>query len=167
MRICSALILTLILLLMVPTDGESASRGGRLGFGYSSYPVSGGFGGGNGDLATIRYSSYQFYFEGGFRMVDAGDTQLTFGSKVAMTPWEYRGIPFELGGSIAFVTDGTFNEDGEAATLIHLGFFTGFSALITDEVSVGAAVYPLSFGFGGAETVTDFFSPAFNIHFFF
>ncbi len=148
------------LILALPSPGESASRAGRVGFGYSLYPIADG-------LGTLRYDSYRYFFEGGFRLVDSGDAQIAFGSKIAFKPWEYYGIPVEMGGSIAFVTNGTINDDLKAATLVDLGFFLGLSTLVTDQVTVGAALYPLALGLGGAETETHIAAATFNIHFLF
>lgn len=159
MRLVIGCLLALCLVLAVPATGEAATRGGRLGFGYSQYPIAEG-------LGTLRYDSYSFYFEGGFRLVDYGDSRITFGSKIAYKPWEYYGIPVEMGGSIAFVTNGTSDEDG-AATLVDLGFFTGLSTLVSDQVTVGAAIYPLALGLGGSETQTHIGAAVFNVHFLF
>ncbi|MFH1681313.1 MAG: hypothetical protein ABIH26_11815 [Candidatus Eisenbacteria bacterium] len=148
------------LLLALPSSGEAASRAGRIGFGYSLYPIAEGMG-------TLRYDSYRFFFEGGFRLVDHGDSQIAFGSKIAVKPWEYYGIPVEMGGSIAFLTNGTMSDKGEAATLVDLGFLVGLSTLVTDQVSVGAALYPLALGLGGAKTATHIGAATFNIHFLF
>jgi hypothetical protein len=152
--------LALCILLALPASGEAAARGGRLGFGYSLYPMADG-------LGTLRYDSYKFFFEGGFRLVDRGESQITFGSKIAYKPWEYYGIPVDMGGSIAFITDGTVNDEGKAATLVDLGFFVGLETLVTDQVTVGAAIYPLALGLGGAETATNIGVATFNIHFLF
>ena len=160
MKSLISLTAALMLLVLLPAPGDSAGRGGRIGFGYSKYPVA-------EDLATLRYDSYKFYFEGGFNLVDAGSSRITFGSKCAVKPWEYYGVPVEMGGSIAFVTDGTINDKGEVATLIDLGFFVGLSTLVTDQVGVGVAVYPLALGLGGAETVMSIAPATFNIHFLF
>jgi hypothetical protein len=159
MRLLFGCFLALCLLLTFAAAGEAAARGGRLGFGYSLYPISGG-------LGTLRYDSYSFFFEGGFRLTDYADSRVAFGSKIAYKPWEYYGIPVEAGGSIAFVTNGPVDEEG-AATLVDLGFFLGLSTLVTDQVTVGAAIYPLALGLGGAETVTDIGPATFNIHFLF
>jgi hypothetical protein len=152
-------LLVLILLLALPSPGETAARGGRVGFGYSLYPMAGG-------LGTLRFDSYRYFFEGGVRFEDYGDSQIALGTKVAVKPWEYYGIPVEMGGSVAFVTNGTVDKDG-AATLVDVGFFVGLSTLVTDQVSVGAALYPMALGLGGEETRTQIASATFNIHFLF
>ncbi|MBN1825249.1 MAG: hypothetical protein JW958_03210 [Candidatus Eisenbacteria bacterium] len=160
MKVRSALTLGLALLVLAPSAAWSAGRGGRFGMGYSRYPVV-------GDMATLRVSSYKWMAEGGFAFYDYGSSQITFGGKVAVRPWEYNGIPVEMGGSFAIKTDGTFNDKFEPASLIELGFLIGFNTLVTENVEIGAGVYPLALGLGGAETAMYLFAPVFNIHFLF
>jgi len=160
MKIRSALILGLIVFVLAPTAALAAGGSGRFGMGYSRYPVV-------GDMATLRMSSYKWMAEGGFSFFDYGESQITFGGKVAVRPWEYNGVPVELGGTFGLKTKGTFNDKGEQASLIELGFLIGFNTLVTEDVEIGAGVYPLALGLGGAETAMYLFAPVFNIHFLF
>jgi len=144
------------LLLGVVLPMQASAAANRVGAGYSLYPKLGG-------LPTIRYSAYSFFIEGGAKIVDSGSTSLLFGSKLALRPYEYHGLPIELGGSIGFATDYLGGDD----TLIHAGLFLGISTLVTDEVSVGIAAYPVGISFGLAENLTDFLTPVFDIHFLF
>lgn len=144
----------LLLVLLVPVTANAASA--RMGAGYSLYPRLGG-------LLTLQYSAYSFFVEGGAAIEDVGKTSLLAGSKLAMRPYEYRGLPIEIGGSIGFAT----NYGGGKETLVHLGLFLGISTLVTDEVSVGVAGYPFAVGLGLDENITDFLTPVFDIHFLF
>jgi hypothetical protein len=82
--------LALCILLVLPASGEAAARGGRLGFGYSLYPMADG-------LGTLRYDSYKFFFEGGFRLVDMESLRSrSFQDRVQAV--EYYGIPVDMGG---------------------------------------------------------------------
>ncbi len=143
----------LFLVLIIPATADAASA--RMGTGYSLYPRLGG-------LLTLQYSAYSFFFEGGAAIEDVNKTSLRFGSKLALRPYEYRGLPIEIGGSLGFAT----NYMGDD-TLVHLGLFMGISTLVTDEVSVGVAGYPFGIGLGLDENITDFLTPVFNIHFLF
>lgn len=166
MRIRVAVFFALALFFVTPSRGESMTRGGRFGVGYSLYPIA-------GDLGTFRYSSYKLFFESGFKFANGVAlgaeevNQVTFGGKIGLRLFEYRGIPLELGGSLAVVTDGTINENGDARSLVDAGAFVGFSTLITEEVSAGIALYPVALGMGGVETEKYFCVPVFNLHFLF
>ncbi len=145
-----------VLLLTAVLSSHSFAAANRVGAGYSLYPKLGG-------LPTLRYSAYSFFIEGGAKIVDTGSTSFRFGSKLALRPYEYHGLPIELGGSIGFATNYLGGDD----TLVHAGLFLGISTLVTDEVSVGIAAYPLGISFGLAENLTDFLTPVFDIHFLF
>lgn len=160
MRIRTATVIALAACLLLPAVGESARGGGRIGIGYSQYPVA-------GEMATLRYDSYGLMVEGGFGLFDQYDSRIVLGTKMAVKPWEYQGIPVEIGGDFALVTDGTFDDKGERATLIDLGFFIGLSSLVTDQVGVGVQFYPVALGLGGAETAIGIADATINIHFMF
>lgn len=140
-------------LLASPSIGEASSN--RIGVGYSLYPQIGG-------LFTLRYSTYGFLLESGIRVVDAGESQILYGSKFAIRPYEYRGIPLEIGGSLGIDT-----KAGPDDTLIFGGIFVGLSSLVTDEISIGVAVYPVGAGFGLPEDLYEFLTPTIDIHFLF
>ncbi len=131
----------------------------RVGAGYSLYPQIDG-------LVTIRYSAYSFFLEGGLKIEDLDKTRFLLGSKFALRPYEYRGIPLEIGVSAAIKTDVPSGDGGED-TLIHVGSFVGLSTLITDDVSVGVAAYLLGIGLGLDERNYDFLTPVFDITFLF
>ncbi|MFH1279103.1 MAG: hypothetical protein ABIK65_12085 [Candidatus Eisenbacteria bacterium] len=167
MRIRIVSVLALAALFLLPAAGESAGSGGRIGVGYSQYPFA-------GDMATLRYDSYSFMIEGGFGLFDRGDSQFILGSKMAVKPWEYQGIPVEIGGDFALVTDGTTESvtngtitSVKSTTLIDLGFFVGLSTLVTDQVSVGVQIYPFALGLGGDTTALNIADATINIHFMF
>ncbi len=144
----------LLLALLLPPAVNAASS--RIGAGYSLYPHLGG-------LLTLRYSDYSFFMEGGAQVRDAGKTSILLGSKLAIRPYEYRGLPIEVGGSVGLAT----NYDAADNTLVHIGLFLGISTLVTDEVSIGVAVYPFGIGLGLDENVTEILHPVFDIHFLF
>jgi hypothetical protein len=144
----------ILVALLLPLAANAASS--RVGAGYSLYPHLGG-------LFTLRYSAYSFFMEGGAKIEDAGKTSLLFGSKLAIRPYEYRGLPIEVGGSVGFATNYAAGDE----TLVHLGLFLGISTLVTDEVSVGVAAYPFGIGLGLDKNITEIFNPVFDIHFLF
>jgi hypothetical protein len=71
-----------------------------------------------------------------------------------------------VGGEFSLHTNSVL-DNGEASTLLGLGFLTGVSTTVVNHLNLAVHVYPFAFEFGGDETVAKILVGEFAAHLLF
>jgi hypothetical protein len=165
-KLCWVFLATLVL--AAPASAQTqVETAFEVGLGYGKPAVRSILGSGGFDMATLLIQSDDYLFESGIALGFGADNTV-FGWMIrgAARPLMIGNVLVHTGAEFSLFTNSTLDADG-AATLIGLGFMFGVSHQVTDHINGSVNVYPLSFSFGGADTLVDIGRATFGAHFLF
>lgn len=144
----------------------------EFGIGYGSPAISGNASGGIQDMATLLIQSDDYFFESGIGFDFATDTIFGWMIRGAARPFLVGNVLIHTGGEFSLHTNSILSEGGtqgsvKLGTMTTLGFLIGVSHQITDRINGSVNVYPLSFTFGGFDTITSIGAARLGAHFLF
>ena len=147
----------------------------EVGLGYGSPAARSFLSGGNFEMTTLLIQSDDYLFETGIGLGFGGETVFSWMVRGAARPFLVGNVLIHTGAEFSLHTNSTIeggdssdpSQIGQPNTLIGLGFLFGVSHQVTEHINGSVHVYPLSFSFGGAETLVDIGSARFGAHFLF
>jgi len=174
-KLCWVFLATLVL--AAPASAQKQIETAfEFGVGYGSPAVSGnsGFSGGGGgirDMVTLLIQSDDYLFESGIGIDFASDTVFGWMVRGAARPFLVGNVLIHTGAEFSLHTNSilSFEPNGSTSlgTMTSLGFLIGVSHQITDRINGSVNVYPLSFTFGGSDTITSIGAARLGAHFLF
>jgi len=138
----------------------------EVGLGYGSPAVRNVLGGGNVDMATLLIQGDSYLFETGIGLGFGGDTVFSWMVRGAARPFLVGNVLIHTGAEFSLHTNSTVDADG-LGTLIGLGFLFGVSHQVTEHINGSVHIYPLSFSFGGFDTLVNIGTAKFGAHYLF
>ena len=146
----------------------------EFGIGYGSPAISGSAGaiGGVRDMVTLLIQSDDYLFESGIGVDFATDTVFGWMVRGAARPFLVGNVLLHTGAEFSLHTNSILSSGSTAGsvslgTMTSLGFLVGVSHQITDRINGSVTVYPLSFTFGGNDTVTSIGAARLGAHLLF
>jgi hypothetical protein len=176
-KLCWVFLATLVL--ATPASAQKQIETAfEFGIGYGSPAISssggGGFGGGGGihDMATLLIQGDDYLFETGIGLDFGGNTVFGWMVRGAARPFLVGNVLIHTGGefslhSNSIASAGSTAGSTKIGTMTTLGFLIGVSHQITDRINGSVNVYPLSFTFGGFDTITSIGAARLGAHFLF
>jgi hypothetical protein len=164
-KLCWVFLATLVL--AAPASAQTqVETAFEVGLGYGRPAVRSTFGTGNFDMATLLIQGDDYLFETGIGLGFGGDTIFSWMIRGAARPIMISNVSIHTGAEFSLHTNSTVDADG-VGTLTGLGLFFGVSHQVADHINGSVNVYPLSFSFGGADTLVDIGRATFGAHFLF
>lgn len=164
-KLCWVLLATLAL--AAPASAQTqVETAFEVGLGYGNPVARNALGGSDFDMATLLIQGDDYLFETGIGLGFGGETVFSWMVRGAARPFLVGNVLLHTGAEFSLHTNSTVDADG-AATLIGLGFMFGVSHQVTDHINGSVHVYPLSFSFGGFDTLVNIGSARFGAHFLF
>ena len=146
------------LVIAVPAAAQSQYQSTfEIGVGYTRPSTE------NIDMVSFLLQADDFFVETGIGIrTKAGLTATGPGGGDNVISWLVRGAarPFMIGNTTGHVgaefslhSNSTLDDNGDPSTLLGFGVFVGVAHQVTDHFNLAVHVFPLSFGFGGKDTV--------------
>lgn len=128
----------------------------ELGIGYTRPSTE------NIDMMSFLLQADDFFVEMGFGIrtkaglpgPGGGDNVISWMVRGAARPFVIGNLTGHVGAELSLHSNSVLDENGDVNTLLGLGIFFGVSHQVTDHLNLAVHVFPLAFGFGGADTVT-------------
>lgn len=82
-----------------------------------------------------------------------GDNVISWLVRGAARPFVIGNTTGHIGAELSLHSNSVLDDNGDVSTLMGIGVFCGVSHQVTDHFNLAVHVFPLSFGFGGRDTV--------------
>jgi hypothetical protein len=155
------------LLIAAPVRAQSQFQSSfELGVGYTRPAIE------SIDMASFLLQADDFLLETGIGIrtnsgAGGDDTVFSWLVRAAARSFQLGNVRGHFGGEFSLHTNAAVDESGEIGTLIGLGFLIGASHQLADHLNAEVHVYPITFEFGGEDTVAKIAVAEVGVHLLF